>query len=266
LNGYPGNFEQVDPRKIVIDWRYQRQPKNTLIQTIAQNPSWEAFGVPTCFRRANGMLYCADGQQRIAGVMKSEKPPKTVPVVVFDIQDVEEEAEVFVMINELRKSLQPIEKHRGKIVAGNPASVAIEEVVTKTGFTIDTNTGKGSAGGARTIQAVAGVYVIYDRIGEEGLQQTLTVIKDAWPDDPTALTTHILRGVAGLIEEQGENYNRAKLTAALKKTEPHLVLRKADELRLDYGGSKLTQVRRAFAVLPSNLRMPKGKVLSEKAA
>ena len=97
---------------------------------------------------------------------------------------------------------------------------------------------------------------IYNRIGQEGLLQTLVVIKDAWPDDPTALSTHILRGVAELIEEQGENYNRAKLTTALKKTAPHMVLRKADELRFDFGGSKLSNVRRAFAAL-SGLKQPK---------
>lgn len=255
MNGYPGTFELVDPRTVVIDHRYQRQAKNTLISTIAQSPSWEAFGVPTCFKRGNGMLYCADGQQRIAGMLRSEKPPKLIPVVWFDIQDVPEEAQVFVMINEWRKSLQPIEKHRSKIVAHDPAALAIEEAVTQAGFTIDTSAGTGSAN-ARTIQAVAGVNTIYNRIGQEGLLQTLVVIKDAWPDDGAALSTHILRGVAELIEEQGENYNRAKLTTALRKTQPHFVLRKADELRFDFGGSKLSNVRRAFAAL-AGLKQPK---------
>lgn len=245
----------VDPRTIVIDHRYQRPAKNTLISTIAQAPNWFAFGVPSCFRRSNGILYCVDGQQRLAGVLKSEKPPKLVPIVWFDVQDVAEEAEIFVMINEWRKSLQPIEKHRGKIVAQDPATLAIERAVTKAGFTIDTHSGSGAAN-SRTIQAVAGVGVIYNRIGEEGLLQTLTCIKDAWPDDGAALSTHILRGVAELIEEQGDAYNRAKLTTALKKTQPHLVLRKADELKLDFGGSKITQVRRAFAVL-CGLKQPK---------
>lgn len=257
MNGYNGNFELVDPRTIVMDHRYQRQPKNMLIQTIAQAPSWEAFGVPVCFRRSNNMLYCADGQQRIAGVMKSEKPPKLVPIVWFDIQDVQEEAEVFVHINEWRKALQPIEKHRSKIVAGDPAALAIEKAVTQAGFTIDTGVGSGVAN-ARTVQAVAGVGVIYNRIGEEGLLQTLTVIKDAWPDDPTAVTTHILRGVAELIEEQGENYNRTRLVSALRKTTPVKVMRKADELRYKFGGSLLTNVRNAFAdPLLSGLKLPR---------
>ena len=263
MNGYNGTFEMVDPRNIIIDHRYQRPLKNTLVATIAQSPSWELFGIPVCYKRANGMLYCADGQQRIAGVMSSEKPPKEIPVIWFPLHALADEAEAFVRINEWRKALQPIEKHKGKIVAGDPPTLAIERAVSSAGFTIDTGVGSGSAQ-ARTIQAVAGVGVIYNRIGEEGLLQTLVCIKDAWPDDNKAVSTHILRGVAELIEEQGENYNRTKLTNALKKSTPGAIDRKADELRFSFGGSKLTNIRKAFKDL-CGLKMPKDQAASKAA-
>ena len=264
MNGYNGNFDLVDPRTIIIDHTYQRSMKNTLVQQIAQSPSWEAFGVPVCFRRENGMLYCADGQQRIAGMMASNKPPKLVPIVWFDIQDVTDEAQVFVRINEWRKALQPIEKHKSKIVARDPAALAMEKAVAQAGFTIDNSTGQGVAN-ARTIQAVAALGVVYNRIGEEGVLQTLTCIREAWPNDPTGIKSHVMRGVAELIEEQGPNYNRNSLIRALKKTTPGDLLRKADELRFDFGGSKGTQVRRAFAVL-SGLKMPRDAAPKAKAA
>lgn len=255
MNGYTGKFEMVDPRKVIIDHNYQRARKNTLVQKIAQSPSWEAFGAPICFKRSNGMLYCADGQQRIAGVLASEKPPKEIPVIWFDIQDVTEEAEVFGIINEWRKSLMPIEKHKAKIVARDEAALAMERAVAQAGFTIDTNTGSGTAD-ARTISAIAALGVVYNRIGEEGVLQTLTCIREAWGDDFGATSAQMLRGVATLIEEQGENYVRAKLISALKKSTPSKVDRKADELRLQFGGSKQTQVRTAFSVL-CGLKMPK---------
>jgi len=263
VNGYNGTFELVDPRTIIIDHSYQRARKNTLVQQIAQSPSWEAFGVPVCFKRENGMLYCADGQQRIAGVLATEKPPKLIPVAWFDIQDVTEEAEVFVRINEWRKSLQPIEKHKGKIIARDPAALAMERAVAQAGFTIDHSTGQGAAD-ARTVQAVAALGVVYNRIGEEGVLQTLTCIREAWANDIIATRGHILRGVAELIEEQGANYNRSSLVRSLKKTTPSDLLRKADELRFDFGGSKLTQVRRAFSVL-CGLKMPR-EAAPKKAA
>lgn len=254
MNGYPGTYELIDPRKIVVDHRYQRQPKNTLIQQIAQNPSWLAFGVPVCFRRENGMYYVIDGQQRIAGLLKSEKPPKLIPVVWFPIDDVKDEAEIFVRMNETRKALQPIEKHRGKIMAGNEAALAVERAVATAGYSIDA----AGAGGvdAKSISAVSRIGQIYNRIGEEGLVQTLVCIRDAWPNDPTGVTTHILNGVAELIEEQGESYNRAVLIRAMKKSTPGDLLRKSKELSFDFGGSKMANVRRAFAS-ECGLKMPR---------
>lgn len=254
MNGYNGEFRMVNPKEVVIDQRYQRTKKNALIQQIAQSPSWEAFGAPTCFERSNGMLYAADGQQRIAGMLASNNPPRLIPVLVFPMETVEEEAQVFTRINEWRKQLQPIEKHKSKVVAKEPAALAVERAVAQAGFSI--GVGLSKADNPRTIQAVASVNWIYNRIGEEKLVQTLTCIKTAWPEDGTGISTHILRGVAVLIEEKGDAYNRAKLVTALRRTEPHLVLRKASEMKLDFGGSKADNVRRAFAVL-SGLKIPK---------
>jgi hypothetical protein len=254
MNGYHGTFELVDPRLIVIDKRYQRPQKNTLVQQIAQSPSWEAFGVPTCFKRPNGILYCADGQQRIAGVLRSEKPPKLIPVVWFEMEDLEDEAAVFARINEWRKSLLPLEKHKAKVVAKEPAALAVERAVEKAGYSLGGSTHLSEE--PRTIQAVAKINSIYNRIGEEGIVQTLTCIREAWPNDGNGISTHILGGVAELIEEQGDAYNRSKLVTALRKTTPGDVLRKSREMNLDFGGSRSANVRRAFGVL-AGLKLPR---------
>lgn len=247
MNGYHGTFEMVDPRTLVVDHRFQRPEKGTLIQQIAQSPSWEAFGVPVCFKRANDVLYVADGQQRVKGIMASNDPPLRVPVVWFPMEGVEEEAQVFVRINEWRKQLLPIEKHKAKVVAKDPAALGVTRAVEKAGFSI--GHGGRTTDSPRTIQAVAGINMIYNRIGEEGLVQTLTCIREAWPDDSAGISTHVLRGVGELIEEQGDEYNRANLILALKRTSPSAVLREADKFRFDFGGSKLSNVRRAFKQL-----------------
>jgi hypothetical protein len=208
------------------------------------------------------MTYVADGQQRIAGILQSEKPPAKIPIVWFELEDLEDEAAVFVAINEYRKALQPIEKHKGKIIARDESTLAIERAVAKAGFTIDNYVGTGAAG-ARTIQAVAAVNWIYNRIGEEGVLQALTCIREAWPDDRDGITAHMLRAVGGLIEEQGDNYNRTRMITALKKTQPHLVMREASRLELVTGGSKGTRVRFAFANL-AGLKMPKDAVARKR--
>src|SRR5216117_1041649 len=98
-----GTYDLVDPRVIVVDHRYQRPAKPTLIEKIAASPTPEAFGVILCFRRDNNVMYCIDGQQRLAAVLQIDKPPLLVPVLWYPAGSVTHEAEIFVRINEVRK-------------------------------------------------------------------------------------------------------------------------------------------------------------------
>lgn len=265
MNGYTGTFELVDPRTILFDHRYQRPLKESLVSQIAQSPSWEAFGVPVCFKRGNGLIYCADGQQRITAILKTQEPPRLVPVVWFPLEDLRDEAEVFVYINEWRKGLLPLEKHKAKIKAGDNAALSVARATEMAGFSI------GHAGAQRgmevkTIQAVGTLGRIYNMIGEEGLLQTLTVIRDAWPDNGSALGTNILLGVADIIEEQGDDYVRSRLTTQLRKTDPNKVMRLAEQLKFDLGDAKRVNVRRAFEHL-AGIKRPqiKARKKAEKA-
>lgn len=246
MESYPGTFELVDPNLVIIDHRYQRELKPALVAAIATDPRWELFGVPVCFKRSNGQLYCADGQQRITGIKQSKEPPTRIPVVVFEVTGLDDEAAVFVHINEFRKSLTALEKHKGKIVAKDPSTLAIERVADTAGVTIG---GAKVSQDARTVTAVAALYSIYNDLGEEGLLQTLVVCRDAFESDPSAFSGPILKGIAQIIAEQNGSYERTKLTRALKKTSVHEVLRKTEELRFDLGGSRQRNVRRAFKAL-----------------
>jgi hypothetical protein len=236
----------VDPRLIVVDHRYQRAEKPVLIAAISTDPRWELFGMPICFKRSH-TFYCVDGQQRIAGVLRSGAPPREVPVVWFDQVHLRDEAAFFTEIQEFRIALSAMEKHKGKIVAENPATLAIERVAALVGVTITDKMAASEE--SRTITAISTVYYVYEQLGEDGLTQTLTVCRDAFEEDTGGFSAPILRAVANLIEEQGENYERAKLTAALKTTTPGKLRRKAEELRFDIGGSLGQNMRRAIKLL-----------------
>lgn len=260
MDEFTGTFEMVDPLTILIDHLYQRGEKSTLIDAIASNPRWEAFGVVTCFvreREQNGktvrQFYAVDGQQRIRGVLKSENPPKLVPVVYYSLTNIADEAGIFVRINEYRKALSAIEKHKGKIIAKDPAATAIERAAELAGFTVGAENSRDS--GARTIHAIASLNWIYNLIGEEGVTQTLTQVRDAWPDDKAGVESMMLKAIASVIAEQqgasGKNggYNRAALTRRLVSTTPSALFRKAEGLRFDMGGSRAVNLRRALKQL-----------------
>lgn len=260
MQEFSGTFEMVDPHTILIDHLYQRGEKSTLVDAIASNPRWEAFGVITCFvreREVNGRkqraFYAVDGQQRIRGVLKSESPPKLVPVVWYALAGIADEAAIFVRINEYRKALSALEKHKGKIVAKDPAATAIERAVELAGFTIGAETSRGE--NARTVHAIASLNWIYNLIGEEGVTQVLVQVRDAWPDDKTGTDSMMLKAIASVIAEQqgatGKNggYNRQALTRKLQSTTPSALMRKAEGLRFDMGGSRAVNLRRALKQL-----------------
>jgi hypothetical protein len=173
--------------------------------------------------------------------------------VSYTLSGLADEAAVFVRINEYRKALSALEKHKGKLVAKDPAATAIERAVEKAGFTIGADSSRGE--NARTVHAIASLNWVYNLIGEEGVVQTLTQIRDSWPDDKTGTDSMMLKAIASIIAEQqgatGKNggYNRAALTAKLSKTTPSALFRKSEAMRFDMGGSRGINLRRALKEL-----------------
>jgi hypothetical protein len=247
MEDWNGKFELVDPRLITVDHRYQRDEKPALIAAIAANPDWAAFGALSLYRRDGGVLVCVDGQQRLRGILESEDPPRRVPAVIQEKASPEREAKTFAAINIARRAVDAFEKHKALIVAKTPTALAIERAVDKAGFSIAAP-GRTPAG-AHDVMAVSALYAIHGQLGEEGVVQVLVQARDAWPDDRNGVSAHMLRGIANVIIDQGESYNRAKVTAALARSTPHAILRKSEELKFDFGGSRQKNVRRAIKTL-----------------
>jgi hypothetical protein len=243
MDAWPGEFRLAPPEPLIVDHGFQREEKPALIGRIASAFDWRAFGVLTAFERATGELYLADGQQRRAGALACPTPPIVVPIVVYPVSangrsEAEIEAAVFVAINEYRIALNSFEKHRAKVVARDPATLAIEAAVARAGFT----TGRSWGGDSHTIGAVSTLRWAYNYASEEGLESTLLVIRDAWPDDRQALTARIIRLVALLVVDVGDP---TKVTKGLARTTPVRLMRKAEELRFAMGGSPEKNLRRA---------------------
>lgn len=239
-----GKQEMVDPFSIVVDHKYQRQEKPSLIQRIGANFDPMLFGRPICFVRENEMRYCIDGQQRICGAKAAGL--RSIPVISFQLVGVQREAEVFVAVNEARKALSGLEKHRGKVVAKDVAAIQIERAVDTAGFSIGVNYQS-----PRSIASVGALGYAHKAIAEDGIVQLLTVTREAWGDDRKAVDGSIIRTLTDIIDGQSKNggYNRNKLVTALKRTTPAQLLRKAEEFHFEHGTSKGASLRNAFKAL-----------------
>lgn len=244
MEPFNGKLGMVDPRKVVVDHRYQRPEKAPLIAAIASDPRWELFGTLVLFKRGEAdIYYCADGQQRLRGLLSSENPPDRVPASIFTVPAVKDEAMIFVRINEFRKQLTPLEKHQGKREAKEPAALAIERATEQAGFSIS------ASDSSRAINAPASLYYAYAALGEQGLVQLLTVVNDVWPDDTKGVSARMIRALADVIEEKSNNnggFSRSALARKLATTTPGVLLRKAEEIHFDTGKSKSASLRAAF--------------------
>lgn len=245
MKEWSGNFDLINPALIIIDRRYQRDDKLGLQAQIASHAAWEPFGVIICSKRPNGVFVALDGQQRLGGFMASLEPPKAVPVVWFSVASIEEEARIFEIINEARKSVLPLEKHKARIVQKEPVTMALERACERVGFTIGGN----SAGNPRTIKAIKALNWVYLKVGEEGLVQVLTVARDAWPNDTRATSPYILKSLAEIVANTNGGFNRNRVTQALSKRPVGEYIQKAKQLTIDSGGSTQENVRRAFKLL-----------------
>lgn len=244
VHEWDGKFEMIDPRLIINDRRYQRDEKDAHVTNIRANFDWREFGVIVCAKRPNGLFYAIDGQQRLAAVMMLDPRPKTVPVVWFEFAQVEEESAKFTGMNERRKALHPLEMFKARLTAKDPAALAIERAIETAGFSLGYNDES-----ARTIGCVGVITKIYNDLGEDGLVRLLVISRDAWGDDKKAVSSQILSGLCDIACEANGTFDRQKITSSLKKTTPALILRKAEELHFDMGGTKRVNVRRAYKKL-----------------
>lgn len=243
MEPFSGAFELVDPRLIVVDHRYQRPEKQALIDRISTEFKWTSFGTVTCYRR-NGVLYAVDGQQRLQAALQQDPVPKAVPTIVYPEETIQKEAKTFLDIQVNRKAVTALEKHKASILAKDPPTLAIVRAVEAAGFQIGED-----AYDAKQIAAVRTLHKIYEDIGEEGVLQTLVQVRDAWGEDRAAITAPMLRGVGDVLEDLGDGYERAKVTAALRRSDPAALMRQSSAFRFEMGGSRRVNMRRAIQKL-----------------
>jgi hypothetical protein len=123
---------------LLVDDTYQRSieggSSQKLIRTIATNWDWRLC-MPLLVSRRDGKLYVIDGQHRKEGA-ELRGDIAHLPVVVFDFDDPKAEAELFMQANRSRRSMGLLDDFHAAVVAGDPQSVEINEIVEAAGLKV----------------------------------------------------------------------------------------------------------------------------------
>lgn len=225
----PWSEEVVSVDSLRVDHTYQRDPKVSLINSIAAAYDLALAGYIVVNRRASGALYVIDGQQRYLGAKKAGEPE--VLARVFNGLDRKTEAQYYDRLNDT-KPQQVHERFKAALVAGDPATTRIYAIVHSFGSSVYGVDGTGDD----AIAAVGTLRWIYDQGGELGLSRTLSVIRRAF-DDLTRATTNMgfLKSVFYVVDrheriDDGRLARRIQATGliALKQRALGITARSAD--------------------------------------
>lgn len=186
-------LEHISPADIAVDERAQRALNPRHKDTLASGFNPLKVGSVIISERDNGDWYIMDGQHRCRAAVDSGYTG-TVPAVIHTGLSVEDEADLFLSLNE-SKLVQPLDKFRARVTAGRTLAVNVNNIVRNVGFNV------GQTGASkRSIGAVGALEKIYTSYGAYALTSTLIAVNEAWPELPTnARSARMLEGVGFMV-------------------------------------------------------------------
>lgn len=174
LNGL-GSAEVLPIDSIIVDPEYQRDLRHDLVNKIARNYDIVKAG-PILVSDRDGVLYCVDGQHRIAGALQAGETEIFAHVVHGLTQ--EQEAELRLARND-RRSDSTYEKFRTRLVMKDPKAERMMEICEQLGAPINLEPNMHAG-----INALSTVEQLYDIDGTGvWLQRVLRCLKEAFGDE-----------------------------------------------------------------------------------
>lgn len=144
VHDLPGVFMMIPKSDLNVDHSYQRNTiRRDRITTIARAFRWSEFGTLSVVLRQNGSFHVTDGQHRLAAA-NLIPTIKEVPCIVFESNDLKEEARAFLGINRLRTPVGSVDKYYASKVAGDEVSAYIGDLCMRNGIEISNSNTNGS--------------------------------------------------------------------------------------------------------------------------
>lgn len=203
--------ELISIEKLKVEG-YQRDLKARATR-IANKFNPDLLGVITVSHR-DGIYYVVDGQTRVTACrLKGEK---TITAMIHEGLTKEEEAQLFVELNRNQKKVTNAEVFQAMVIARDPDTLMIKQVVEDNGYTISGATNKYS------ISCIKTLYNLLDKFGGPHLFRTLMVIRETWYGQERATNRYFIEGVAHFINtyRSDKNYDDAKFIKQLSKHTP----------------------------------------------
>jgi hypothetical protein len=200
-----GKLEWISASEVKISPRAQRDYNEQWAKKIASEFNPDAFAIPSINRRANGTLYCMDGQHRFAALTFIGYSDQLVQCNVFDGLSEKDEADMFLLLNN-KLNTTKYDHFRIAVSAGWPKETEVASIVKGAGVKI----ARSSADGTHTF-ATAALLSVFTKHGPRTLDRTLRLIRMVYPEDASALHQDTIRGFAAVCARYEEQFSDAEM-------------------------------------------------------
>lgn len=242
--GEPGVLEWLPVARLTVDDKYQREQRNDKARRMAKGFDWtKVKALNVCIR--DHQYYVVDGQHTVAAA-KLRGDIKLLPCYVLVDTTTEQEATMFLGINQDRTNVNAVEKHKAAVAAENKEALDIERIVKKHNLLITKHIKQHPNG----ISCVACLYKI-EKHGQRfgGLDALLAVTGKAWGFYGTALRHDFLEGLYSFLQAAYGRESLEKIIARIGKVEADDILNHAINTRKAAGdGSGPVKMHRLISL------------------
>lgn len=198
--------------QLKTDESYQSPVNESQVNKITKNFNPDFLHTIVVAQRENGDLYILDGQHRVVALKRIGF--KEVEAVVHTRMSMEEEAEMYRMLNE-RPTKSPNAKAKAELQAGYPVAIAIDSCVKGQELEVDYDKEKLAE---RKIGAYSTLKRIYKKFGEENLSLTLHLIKFSFGTKSKYFSAVMMEGVSKFIAIYKDKIDTDKLIHRMQST------------------------------------------------
>jgi hypothetical protein len=200
------SFKWIKPGDLYVDETYQRPLSVERVWEIVTRFTWSLYNpLWIADRRRRGTLYTVDGRHRLtaASILGTKLIPE-VPCEVHVTESVEEEARIFVELQERRRKITSAQRFAAKLIYGDPIALDLQKLMTKHGFKVESERFGGNAMHAEQneITAVATLEAIYRAGGRNRVDAVLQIVREAWDGVPPTTSAYMLRAVNRVLERE----------------------------------------------------------------
>lgn len=184
-DGGRGKFMELDKRMLNVDGTYQRGATESKILAIAAAWCWVACCCIAVARRKDGTFWVMDGQHRVLASLR-RADITTLPCMVFDVDDVSQEADGFIKGNRNRKPMTAHQSFAADVVRGDEAAMAVSNVCGMLGLDVNSDPNTVHKNMPNTTRSIGILLRIAREAGAEMLEKIVRASMEICTDRPVS--------------------------------------------------------------------------------